>query len=191
MPSGYIAQVTGTPGSYTVAQIMQGTLAQAPLGQTGWVYVNQTWPTVDNNTQIMTVPVLTVASNGASVNWTLAVENLPTVWAQMCLANYATSLVKAAQTQPITLPSGVQISTDPTSLSLILGAIIELQSGAVQGPINFMAINGPQSWQLADFQVAATAIGQASKSVQAALATCLAGIYAGSITTSAQVLAAI
>ena len=109
----------------------------------------------------------------------------------MCLANYANSLAKSAQSQPLTLPSGVQIATDPTSLNLILGAIIELQSGAVQGPINFMAINGPQSWQLADFQAAAAAIGQASKTVQAALTSCLAGIQDGSITTSAQVLAAI
>ena len=58
----YIAQVTGTTGNYAVSQVMQGTLAQAPLGQTGWVNVNQTWPTVDNNTQIMTIPVMTVAS---------------------------------------------------------------------------------------------------------------------------------
>lgn len=191
MPSGYIAQVTGTSGNYTVAQITQGTLGQAPLGQEGWVNVNQTWPTVDNNTQIMTVPVLTVASDGLSVNWTLAVENLPTVWAQMCLANYASSLVKSIQAQPITLPSGAQLATNSASLNLILGAIIELQSGAVNGPIEFMAINGPQSWQLADFQAAAVAIGQASKNIQATLIACIAAIQGGTITTSAQVIAAI
>jgi len=189
MANGYIAQVTGAPGNYIVAQIMEGTLAQIPIGQTGWVNVNQTWPVIDNITQIMTIPILTVAMDGLSVNWTLAVENLPKAWANMCLTNYVISLAQSIQTQPVTLSSGVKIATDSISLSLILGAIIELQSGAIQGPIEFIAINGPQSWQLVDFQMAAVAIGEASKTIQAALTTCLAGIQAGTITSSAQIIA--
>lgn len=189
MTVGYIAQVTGSAGNYTVAQIMQGTMAQAPAGQSGWVPVNVTYPTLDNVTQIMTAPILTAASDGLSVNLTFTVANLPTVWAQMGLINFATqqSIAKAANGIVF---NNIQLDTTDTGFSKIMSVIAAIQAGYLTTPYTFQETNGTFfSASLAQIQAAANAVSSFLQTNQNNRKACIAAIQAGTITSSAQVLA--
>ena len=190
MPAGYIAQITGTAPDFTVAQFMQG--SQAPAGQTGWVPVTLTYPTFDNVTQIMTVPAWTVASDGSSVALTFAVENLPQPWAVMGLINFATQQSQALAYGGLTLPNGIQLATTDDKISALNDIIIALQNGWASSPFTLQTVNGLfVSLTLSDLQMAGAAIAAFRQSNYTKRQACIAAIEAGTVTSSAQVIAAI
>lgn len=190
MAGGYIAQVTGTAPTFTVAQIMQGAISQAPAGQSGWVPVNVTYPTIDNVTQIYTTPTWTVASDGSSVNLTFVVENLPQAWAQMGLINFATTQSQALAYGGLTLPNGVQLATTDDKIGALYDVIVALQNGWAASPFTVQTANGAfVDLALSDLQAAAAAIAQFRQSNYTKRKACIAAIQAGTITSSAQVLA--
>ena len=190
MPAGYIAQITGTAPDFTVAQFMQG--SQAPAGQTGWVPVTLTYPTFDNVTQIMTVPAWTVASDGSSVALTFAVENLPQPWAVMGLINFATQQSQALAYGGLTLPNGIQLATTDDKISALNDIIIALQNGWASSPFTLQTANGLfVSLTLSDLQMAGAAIAAFRQSNYTKRQACIAAIEAGTVTSSAQVIAAI
>ena len=192
MLASYSAQVTGTAPNFTVAQFMQGSTAQAPAGQTGWVPVNMTWSTLDNVTQIQTSPVWTVAADGSCVNLSFNVETLPPAWAQMGLINFATQQSEALAYGGLTLPNGIQLATTDDKISALNNLITALQNGWATSPFTFQTANGTfVALALPDLQSAAAAITQFRQANYIKRQACIAAIQAGSITTSAQVLQAI
>lgn len=191
MTAGYIAQVTGSAGNFVVAQIMQGTIAQAPAGQSGWVPVNISYPILDNVTQIMTAPILTAAADGLSVNMTFNTQNLPTAWAQMGLVNLATQQSVAKAAGGLTF-SNIQLDTTETGFAKLMSIIASIQAGYTSVPYTFQETNGTFfSASLAQIQAAASAVSAFLQTNQNNRKACILAIQAGTITTSAQVLAAI
>lgn len=192
MPSGYIAQVTGTAPDFTVAQFMQGTLAQAPAGQSGWVNVSLTYPTIDNVTQIYTTPTWTVASDGSSVSLTFTVENLPTAWATMGLVNFATQQSQILAYGGLTLPNGIKLATEDAKVGLLFDLLKGMQDGLISSPYTVEDSNGVfVDLDVPTLQAALTAIGQFRQANYNKRKTCIAAIQSGTITSSAQVIAAI
>jgi hypothetical protein len=189
MPAGYIAQVTGTAPNFAVAQFMQGTVADAPLGQSGWVPVNIAYPTLDNVTQIMTSPTWTVAADGSGVNLTFNVENLPQPWAQMGLINFATQQSQALAYGGITLPNGVQLATADDKIGALYDIIVGLQNGWLTSPFELQTASGAfVSLAFSDLEAAAQAVGQFRQQNYVKRQACIASIQAGTITSSADVL---
>jgi hypothetical protein len=187
-----MAYIVRTNGGPDVLSVQEGTMAGIhPSDQMNWRAVAVAYPDMDGITQIQTVPQLSVSSDGNMVSMTFAVVDLPGPWARMCLAQRARAIVAQRMQQPVALPDGTLIAIDATSMALILGAIGNLSSGAMSGPITFPSASGSVSWQLADFQAAALAIGKSAEAMYAALNTCLNGISNGTITRSAQVAAAL
>jgi hypothetical protein len=187
----YIARVTGTPGNYTVVDFMEASLSDVSTGQ-GWVPVTQTWPTVDNNTQVQAVAVLTPAANGQSVSWTLNVYPENPLVAKENLRQYAVSQSIAKANGGVKLPSGAKLGTDPATSGEIVDAIEAIERGWASEPYTIQTLNGAWvSLSKADLLAAGGAITQFRLANYSARKACLDAINAGTITTSAQVLAAI
>lgn len=190
MPSGYIAQITGSAPNFTVAQIMQGTMDQVPAGQSGWVLVNLTYPTLDNVTQIMTGPTWTIASDGSSVNLTFNIENLPTAWAQMGLINFATTQSQILAYGGLTLPNGLQLATTDDKIGILYDILRGIQDGLMSSPYTVQTVSGAFiDLDVSMLQAAVSAIAEFRQSNYTKRKACIAAIQAGAITSSAQVLA--
>jgi len=182
---------TVSSGPMTAIQLMQGSLSQAPSGQTGWVAVTVSYPTLDNVTQIMTSPTWTIASDASSFSQTFTVENLPTAWVMMSLINYATqqSITKGASG---TTYSGVQLNTSDSGYAYYTSVLDSINAGYATTPYTIQEANGTfVSATLAQVQGAVSAVASFKQTNLNNRKTCIAGIQAGTITTSAQVLAAI
>jgi hypothetical protein len=190
MVAGYIAL---TNGGQDVLAVQQGALSDIPsTDQANWRSVAMSYPPVDNATQIRTSPVFTVSPDGATVSMSFNVEDLPSPWAAMNLAAYATSRSKAMASGGLALPSGAWLETTDAAASLLVNALFAIQQGWTAAPVTSQAATGMfVDYSFDELQAAGKAITAFWQANLAARKACIDGIRAGKIVTSAQVDAAL
>ena len=190
MPAGYIAQIAGSAPDFSVVQF--ATAGWASVGQGGWVPVAVSYPVLDNITQIATSPVWTVAADGSSVTLSFNSETLDPIWVRMRLIDFATQQSQALAYGGLTLPNGVELATTDDKIGALKLLYDGIQNGWLTSPFTVQTVSGAfVDLAASDIQAALTALGQFRQTNMDKRKACIAAIQAGTITSSAQVLAAI
>jgi len=189
----YIVKVANQNGAWVAVDKKFGTLAQIPPSDVAnWRNAGELiYPAIDNDTQIYASPTVSISADGSTVSLSFQVETLPSWWSIETLKNKASQLSLMRRPASVMLSNGALVGTDSTSQTLILGALTGAQAGLVTLPLSISAMNGAYSFSLANLQEAYTAISGAILASYAKLNACCAAIDAGTITTGAQVDAAI
>jgi len=192
----YIANVSNASGTWRAIELRFVPNGLSDLGaaeQAAWRLVNDTRPSVDNTTQVVTTPQdLVVSSDGSSVSMSWNIENTPSLWTKMRLKDYAVARSTAKANGGLMLPNGVQVATTGEQAGLIIDAIESLERGWLSEPVLFQALNGEWvSLTLNDFKGCGAAIAQFKQAIYTARKAVYDAIDAGTITTSAQVDVAI
>lgn len=192
----YIAQVSNTSGTWQAIELRFVPNGLNDLGQTeqaNWRPVNDARPLVDNTTQVVTTPQdLLVSGDGATVTMNWNVQATPALWTKMRLKDYAVQRSTAKANGGLMLPNGVQVATTGDQAGLIVDAIESLERGWLTEPVLFQALNG--EWvnlTLSDFKACGAAIAQFKQAIYVNRKAIYDAIDAGTITTSAQIDAAI
>ena len=192
----YIAKVSNASGVWQVIDLRFVPTGLADLGsneKADWRIVNDARPAVDNWTQAVTTPQeLVVSDDGTTVTQAWNVETTPVLWSKMRLKDYALQASTAKANGGLMLPNGVQVATTGEQAGLIIDAIEALERGWISEPVLFQALNGEWvSLTLGDFKAAGAVIAQFKQAVYVLRKAVYDAIDAGTITSSAQVLAAI
>lgn len=184
----YIAR---TDGGNSVLELRQGVLEDvAESDRSNWRTVRDTPPTIDHLTQVFIRTGIIVLTD-TSVEVQYQIFNEPEDVIKERLKQYAADRSWRKREAGLTLPTGVRVDTSADSLTMIIGAVQSLERGYVQEPVSFCAMSGPVQATLDDLKGVWAAIAAYTEASFAARSACFAAIDAGTITTSAQVDAAV
>lgn len=184
-----MAYIARTDGGHTVLEMRAGTLSDIPESErANWRPAYEVVPNFDGIKSQVTGPTLTVNGDGSQVNiiWSIATADAP--WAQMRLRDYAAQIRYQKEIGGLTLPDGTRVATDRDSQSKISQALTLLEKGWVPS-ISWKTASGWVPLDVAAMTLVAQAVAAHVQGCFAAEQALVAAIDAGTVTTSAEVLA--
>jgi hypothetical protein len=180
----YIAR---TDGGQEVLELRQGVLTDIPAAaRDNWRTVVEILPTLDNFSQIRTVPAFTVSGDGATVSMTWQSVDLPDAWLRMRLKEYAANVRWQRQQLPLTLPDGTVVDATEASKAKIDQTLTVLEKGWVVS-LDFKADSGWITVDLAGMTAVAQVLVAREQAQFTAEKAVDAAIDAGTVTTTTQI----